>query len=58
MDNILVTVDFDENTNLLVNKAFELGQKFGAKVWLLHIAAPEPDFIGYKIGIFADVNLQ
>ena len=50
MDNILVTVDFDENTNLLVNKAFELGQKFGAKVWLLHIAAPEPDFIGYKIG--------
>lgn len=50
MNNILVTIDFDENTGLLVNQGFEMGQKFEAKVWLLHIAAPEPDFIGYKIG--------
>ena len=50
MKNILLSIDFDVNTDLLINKAFELGQKFEAKIWLLHIAAPEPDFIGYKIG--------
>ena len=50
MKNILLTIDFDKNTNLLVNKAFELGQKFEAKIWLLHVAAPEPDFVGYKTG--------
>ena len=50
MKNILLTIDFDVNTNLLVNKACNLGQKFKAKIWLLHVAAPEPDFIGYKIG--------
>ncbi|MDH3323345.1 MAG: universal stress protein [Flavobacteriaceae bacterium] len=50
MKNILVTVDFDKHVELLLDKAFELAQCFKAKVWLMHIAAPEPDFIGFGPG--------
>ncbi len=50
MKNILLTVDFEENTDFLINKAHELAEKFEAKVWLLHVAAPDPDFVGYEIG--------
>lgn len=50
MKNILVTIDFDETEKLLVNKAFELANSFGSKVWLIHVAAPDPDFVGYDVG--------
>jgi len=50
MKNILVSIDFNEQEKLLLDKAFELGKAFGAKVWLVHIAAPEPDFVGYGVG--------
>ena len=47
MKNILVTVNFEEKeTNILINKAVELAEKFGSKIWLIHIAAPDPDFVG------------
>jgi nucleotide-binding universal stress UspA family protein len=50
MKNILVAVDFDERTFELVNYAAEFAKKFGAKIWIVHIAAPEPDFVGYDVG--------
>lgn len=58
MKNILVTIDFenkidleiDKNIILLIDKAVELAQSMGSKIWLLHIAAPEPDFVGYDVG--------
>jgi len=50
MKNILVSVDFDDNEHLLLKKALEFGKAFKSKVWLVHIAAPEPDFIGYDVG--------
>ncbi|MCB0409667.1 MAG: universal stress protein, partial [Flavobacteriales bacterium] len=50
MKNILVTVDLDEQSNPLLEKAEELAQKFNSKLWLVHIAPPEPDFIGYSTG--------
>lgn len=48
--NILVAVDFDERTTKLVNYAAELAKKFEANLWIVHIAAPEPDFVGYGVG--------
>ena len=30
--------------------AIELGKAFGAKVWMLHVAAPEPEFVGFGVG--------
>lgn len=50
MENILVTIDFNDSEKLLIDKAFQLAKAFGSKVWLLHIADPEPDFVGYKVG--------
>ncbi len=50
MKNILVSIDFDDKEHLLLKKALEFGKAFNAKVWLIHIAAPDPDFIGYDVG--------
>ena len=50
MKNILVTLDFEEKAILLVEKAAEIAEKFNSKVWLVHIVAPNPDFIGYEVG--------
>jgi len=50
MKNILVTIDFEKEANLLVDRAFDLAEKFGSKVWLIHIAAPNPEFVGYEAG--------
>lgn len=50
MKNILVAIDFDGNEQLLVDKAFQLAEQFDSKIWLIHIAAPDPDFVGYDVG--------
>ena len=50
MKNILVAVDFEDETQMLVDKALELAQKLGSKIWLLHIAPNSPDYVGYSMG--------
>lgn len=50
MKNILVTLDFEEGETLLIEKAFQMANAFGSKLWLMHIAAPDPDFVGYDVG--------
>lgn len=50
MKNILIGIDFDENTETLIQKGIELAEKFNSKLWLLHVAAPDPDFVGYEVG--------
>jgi nucleotide-binding universal stress UspA family protein len=50
MKNILVTIDFNKNEELLIDKAFQLAEAFDSKLWLIHIAAPDPDFVGYEVG--------
>ena len=50
MKNILVAIDFKGNEKLLIDKAYEFAKAFEAKIWLLHIAAPNPDYVGYEAG--------
>ncbi len=50
MKNILVAVDLEVSSQQLINTAAEQAEKSGAKVWVLHIADPEPDFVGNKAG--------
>jgi len=50
MENLLVTIDFDIKTTLLIDKAYEFAKVFDSKIWLVHIAAPDPDFVGYEVG--------
>ena len=50
MKNILVTLDLDKKESLLIDKAFQLAKAFNSKIWLLHITAPDPHFVGYEAG--------
>ncbi|MCX2839176.1 universal stress protein [Salinimicrobium sp. MT39] len=50
LKNILVAVDFNDAVGDLLGYAEGLAQKFGSKVWVLHVAAPHPDFVGYEPG--------
>ncbi|WP_375578584.1 universal stress protein [Marivirga tractuosa] len=50
MKNILVSIDFNEQEAFLMDKAYEFAKAFDAKIWLVHIAAPDPDFVGYDVG--------
>ena len=50
MDNILVAIDFSDITPVVVNKAAEIAKCFSSKLWLIHVAAPNPDFVGYSTG--------
>jgi nucleotide-binding universal stress UspA family protein len=58
MKNILVTIDLEREANLLVESASELAKKFNSKVWLLHVAAPDPDFVGYAAGPQNEVDFR
>lgn len=50
MKNILIAVDIDDNLDKLIDKTAELINLKTAKLWLVHVAAPDPDFVGYEVG--------
>ena len=50
MKNILCAIDFSEFSKELVELAAAQAAAFECKLWLLHVAEPEPDFVGYTIG--------
>ena len=50
MKQILVCIDFHKETTKLLDKAVEIAKAFNSKIWLLHVAAPDPDFVGYDVG--------
>ncbi len=50
MKHIVVPVDFSEQTPAVLALAGQLASVFDAHVWLLHVAAPEPEFVGYGPG--------
>lgn len=47
---LLVGVDLSESTEKVVKKAEEIARALSARVWLLHVAEPEPDFVGLEVG--------
>ncbi|WP_295182138.1 universal stress protein [uncultured Christiangramia sp.] len=48
--NIMVAVDFNDSIGELMIFADSLAEKYEAKLWVLHVADPEPDFVGYEPG--------
>jgi nucleotide-binding universal stress UspA family protein len=50
MKNILVAVDMENGDEALLGHATKLASKFDAKVWIIHVAAPDPDFVGFDAG--------
>ena len=50
MKNILVSLDFEEKDQKILDQAALIASKFGSKLWLIHISAPHPEFVGYEVG--------
>ncbi|HCX20460.1 MAG: universal stress protein [Flammeovirgaceae bacterium] len=50
MKNILVAVDFHSGDKIILKKAIQLAKPFKSKLWIIHIAAPNPDFVGFDAG--------
>ena len=46
----MVAVDFNDSIGELMIYADNFAQKFDSKIWVLHVADPEPDFVGYEPG--------
>jgi nucleotide-binding universal stress UspA family protein len=49
MKNILLAVDFSESTHCVLDAAIEVAKAFSAHLYIIHVAAPNPDFVGYEI---------
>ena len=50
MKNILLPVDFAGTGDKVHAVALQLARSLGAKLWFLHVAAPDPDFVGFSTG--------
>lgn len=50
MKTILVPVDFSPVTVAVIAQAAELADAFASTLWLVHVAAPDPDFVGHQAG--------
>ena len=44
---LLVAVDLSESTEIIVKKAEEIAIALSAKLWIIHNAEPEPDFVEF-----------
>jgi nucleotide-binding universal stress UspA family protein len=47
---LLVAIDFSEATDKILEHVKNLVCKTGSAIWLLHVAMPDPDFVGYDVG--------
>jgi len=50
MRNIVVAIDFSPVSERVLQEVVALVRAEGGHLWLLHVAAPEPDFVGYDAG--------
>ena len=50
MKNIILAIDFSESTQRILDNAIEVAKAFSAHLYIIHVAAPNPDFVGYEVG--------
>lgn len=50
MKHILVLIDFGDPTEKVAAYTTKLALAFNAHCWLLHVASPDPEFVGYEPG--------
>jgi len=48
--NILAAIDFSPVTEQVLQALERVGTSMPAHVWLVHVAPPDPDFVGYGTG--------
>ena len=47
---LLAAVDFSDSTEKVIENARIISKSLHAKMWLIHVAQPDPDFVGYAAG--------
>jgi nucleotide-binding universal stress UspA family protein len=47
---LLAALDFSEVSEKVLEQAAALAEAFAAELTLVHVAAPDPDFVGYEAG--------
>lgn len=47
---LVVAIDFGERTDRILAAARKTARATGAHVYLVHVAEPDPSFVGYKAG--------
>lgn len=50
MKTLVALVDFSDVTEAVVETTGTLASALDAEVFILHVAPPDPDFVGYKVG--------
>lgn len=50
MKTILVPLDFSAATERVIGEAERLAKSLGARIVVLHVEPPEPDYVGYEPG--------
>ena len=50
MQNIVAAIDFSAISHDVVELAANLAETYGAALSLVHVAAPDPAFVGYEAG--------
>ena len=50
MWGLLAAIDFSDLTPMVVEQAAKIAQVLASKLWIIHVAAPDPDFVGYSTG--------
>lgn len=50
MKIIIILCEANDYDKLLLAHAIPIAQAFDCKVYLIHVASPDPDFIGYDVG--------
>lgn len=50
MNEILVALDLSEHSDAVLAVAVEMARKMGARLTLIHLASPDPDFVGFEVG--------
>jgi len=60
MMKVLVVVGLSEISSHVVEKAVSFSKALSAEVWLLHVAEPEPEFVGNKVDttVMRDVKAE
>lgn len=48
--NIIVAVDFNDSVAEVLGYAESLAHKYSAKIWIIHVAEPDTEFVGYVTG--------
>jgi nucleotide-binding universal stress UspA family protein len=48
--SILAAIDFSDNTDKVIQTAEKMATMMQGSLYLLHVAEPEPDFVGYDAG--------